>query len=370
MQGINRDLLTLRIEEIAQYDISENNVYGSSYLVSQNGEIVYRKNFGITNPQSNIPVTKNTIYRLASMTKPVTAIAALLLVDRGLLSLSDPVKKYIPEFETIHITSEDGADFGIVKRDVTVLHLLTHTSGIGSGNKESNMTNEDKQTIQNTVDFFVKAGLDYEPSAKSCYSPFGAFDVLAAVIEKVSGRDYEEFLKQELLLPCNMKDTTFVPSQSQWKRMITMHNKLDGKSCVGKTTENCVFESFPCSHKLAGAGLISTLDDYAHFARMLSEQGKIGDERLISEETFRLLTFPHATATETESWGLGVRVITNESYDTLPVGSFGWSGAYGTHFWVDPKNKITAILLKNSRFDGGSGNQSAQRFEKAVYDAL
>ncbi|MBO5060471.1 MAG: beta-lactamase family protein [Clostridia bacterium] len=372
MQQINRQLLKSNIEKIAQFDLAENNVFGASYIVRQVGEVVYKNHFGITDIVSNIAVTDDTMFRLASMTKPVTAMAVLMLIDRGILSLFDPVKKYLPKFENIHIISADGADLGETKTDVTILHLLTHTSGFGSI-KACKMTSEDKKTIHNTVDCFIGAGLDFEPFTQQAYSAFAAFDVLGAIIEKLTGEDYEEFLQREIFLPCNMKDTTFMPSDSQWKRMITMHNKSEGKSCVGKTEENCVFEDFPCSHKLAGAGLASTLTDYSRFAEMLLNKGKTNKTQIVSEETFNLLCVPHVPSDimpGNQRWGLSVRVITDDTYGTLPVGAYGWSGAYGSHFWIDPKNKITAVFMKNSGFDGGAGNKSACRFEKAVHDAL
>ena len=155
-----------------------------------------------------------------------------------------------------------------------------------------------------------------------------------------------------------------MPSDAQWKKIIDMHNNCKGNNCIEKIPDNCVFENFPATHKLAGAGLVSTLTDYSKFAEMLLYKVK-------GNRTFEMLAKAYITKTDTvpgQSWGLGVRVITDESYHYLPVGTFGWSGAYGSHFWCDPENDITAVYLKNSRIDGGAGNQSAYRFESAVYN--
>ena len=347
---------------------------GSSYKVCQNGKTIFKKHYGVTDLNEKTPVSDKTIFRLASMTKPVTAVAILILIDRGLISLSEPVKKHIPGFENIHIVTENGEDMGETKTDVTVMHLLTHTSGFGSI-KPTKMTTEDKKTVKNTVNCFIKAGLDFEPFTKKSYSPFAAFDVLVALTEKITGEDFEEFLKNEIFIPCDMKDTTFIPSEKQWERIITMHAKSeDGKSCKGQTTNGCVFEDFPANHKLGGAGLVSTLEDYSNFAEMLLNNGKTAKTRIVSEKTSRLLSTPYIPPcdiiTPKEQWGLGVRVVTSEDFGTLSKGSFGWSGAYGSHFWVDPENNITAVFMKNSKFDGGSSNQSARRFESAVYDSL
>ncbi|MBE6572281.1 MAG: beta-lactamase family protein [Ruminococcaceae bacterium] len=359
------------IEKCAKFDLDENNVFGSCYAVAQDGKNLYRGFFGHSNNDGK-SVDEKTVFRLASMTKPVTGFAALILVDIGLVSLDDPVKKYLPQFDGIRIVDAEGRDLGKAQNDVKILHLLTHTSGLGSI-KYVKTSDKDRETLDDTVTRFASAGLDFEPFTRQAYSAVAAFDAMALVIEKVTGRDYGEFLQNEIFLPCGMVDTTFVPSNEQWGRMAAMHAKVLGKSRVGHTDEGCVFENYPAAHNLAGAGLVSTLTDYEKFAAMLLDEGKAGGKALVSEESFKLYATAHVPPhimNRPESWGLGVRVIASEEYGTLPVGSFGWSGAYGTHFWVDPKNRITAVFMKNSRFDGGSGNNSAVRFEHAVANAL
>ena len=359
------------IEKCAKIDLDENNIFGSAYAVSQDGKNVYKGFFGHRD-KDGTPMDEKTVFRLASMTKPVTGFAALILIDRGLISLDDPVKKYLPQFDGIRIVDADGRDLGKAQNDAKILHLLTHTSGLGSI-KYVKTSDKDRETLDDTVTRFASAGLDFEPFTRQAYSAVAAFDAMALVIEKVTRRNYGEFLKNEIFIPCGMVDTTFVPSGEQWDRMAAMHAKILGKNAVGHTCEGCVFENYPAAHNLAGAGLVSTLTDYEKFAAMLLEKGKAGEKALVSEGSFKLYATAHVPPhimNRPESWGLGVRVIASEEYGTLPVGTFGWSGAYGTHFWVDPKNRITAVFMKNSRFDGGSGNRSAVRFEHAVSDAL
>lgn len=372
MRLLDENRLKQNINEAATYDLDSNNVYGSSYFVWQKGGIVFKKHFGFAGPDTNIKTDDSTMYRLASMTKPITAVAMLILSDRGLISLDDPISKYIPEFEGIHIITSDGIDIGKSKTSPTVLHCLTHTSGIGS-EKPVVPNCEERKTISATLGRFIDAGLDFEPFTKQAYSPYAAFDSLAYIAEKVTGQDYGDFLKNEIFIPCNMPDTTFSPTCEQWNRFVTMHNKVDGKNDVGITYPDCIFEKFPCSHKLAGAGLVSTLNDYSNFARMLLNNGEINNHKILSEQAIKALSMPYVPGDimpGNENWGLGVRVITDNSYPTLSAGSYGWSGAYGPHFWIDPENDICAVFMKNSRFDGGAGNKSARRFEKAVWDAL
>ncbi len=378
MNKLDKNLLKINIEKAVQFDFDNHKVFGSAYCVIQEGNVIYKNCFGTTSADNAEAVTENTIFRLASMTKPVTAIATLILVDRGQLSLSDKVSDYLPEFKDVHITqisdTNEKIDLGKAQNDITICHLLTHTSGIGSdAAKTQKMTDEDKKSIDNMVKFHSEIGLDFEPGTKEQYSGIGAFDVLVKIIEKITKTDYLHFLQQEIFEPCEMVNTTFVPTQEQWKQIIAMHNKVDGNNIVAKMKENCIFVDYPCTHYLGGAGLVSTLDDYSKFAKMLLYKGKTPKKQILSEETFRLLHTPFVSEEimpSTERWGLGVRVIVKEAYKTLPVGAFGWSGAYGSHFWIDPVNKIAAVFMKNSLFDGGAGNESARNFEKAVNDSF
>lgn len=378
MKMLNKDLLKSNIEKAALYDFENNKVFGSAYCVIQGEDEVYKKCFGVVSLNSTESVTENTIFRLASMTKPVTAIATLILVERGLLSLHDKVSKYLPEFKGVHITriSESGSllDSGEAKNEITIWNLLTHTAGIGSEPlKETKITFEDKKSLDATVRFYSRIGLDFEPGTKQQYSGTGAFDVLARIIEKVTDTDYMEFLIREIFEPCGMVNTTFIPTQEQWGEIIAMHKKEDGKNCEEEMIDNCVFADFSCTHYLGGAGLVSTLYDYSEFAKMLLNKGRTATKQIICEDTFKLLHTPFVSEDimpGNERWGLGVRVIVSDEYKNLPVGAFGWSGAYGTHFWIDPQNNIAAIYMKNSLFDGGAGNESACNFEKAVNDSL
>ena len=153
-------------------------------------------------------------------------------------------------------------------------------------------------------------------------------------------------------------------------RLVAMHQRADGENVEEPMADNCIFEQVPMTHFLGGAGLVSTLHDYCHFAELLLSEGTFRGRTILSRETFRLLCTPQVSKEimgGNERWGLGVRVITEEAYPHLPKGAFGWSGAYGSHFWIDPQNQLYAVFMKNSRVDGGSANESARKFEEAVY---
>lgn len=369
MKRIDISRLNENIEAVAHADLAENKVFGSSYAVCQCGEPLLVRHYGVSDPESRRATDGRTLYRLASMTKPVTGMAVLMLIERGILSTDTPIKQIIPEFDGIRIITPDGKDLGAAKNEITVLHLLTHTSGLGVS-KPDRMREADRADYLSSLKYYISAGLDFEPFTKQAYSGLAAFDALGLAVERVTGEDFEGFCRREIFAPLGMSDTAFTPTDEQWSRVTAMHTRTIGESRIGRTYDGCVFEQFPASHAPAGAGLVSSLGDYMKFAEMLQNEGA----GLVRRESFGLyrsaLVPDEVMNNALHNWGFGVRVITSENYGPLPVGAFGWSGAYGSHFWVDPVNRITAVYMKNSRFDGGAGNMSAKTFEKAVFEAL
>jgi len=373
--------LQINIETRAVADLSAGNIFGASALVRQNGTVIYENCFGSTAANGTQPVTFDTIYRLASMTKPITAVAVMQLVERGLIALDDPVETYLPQFSSPCVAVLDNnaqiIDTRPVRTKPTIRHLLTHTSGIGSGvREESNragMTDADRADIASMTNYYAHLPLSFEPFTKEEYSGIAAFDVLAAIIEHVTQESYDAVLRREVFEPCCMENTVFVPTEVQKLRVIAMHTKSNERAENAWTIDACNFEDIPCTHLLGGAGLLSTLHDYSNFAEMLLNDGCFADHRIISAASVREIATPHVPAhiqPGEQRWGLGVRVITDAAHKTLPVGTYGWSGAYGTHFWVDPVNRITAVYMKNSRYDGGAGAVTSLHFEEDVSSAL
>ncbi len=370
MKLLNKDLLNKYVDIMAEYDIENHKIFGSAYYVYQKNNLEFTKCYGTVDLNNEEKVTDTTMFRLASMTKPISTIAALILVDRGVISLEDSIDKYLPEYKGILIVDADGKESKPTKIP-TIKNLLNHTSGIGCNpNKETTLTQEEFKDLNGAASFYLRVGLDFDPESMQHYSPTGAFDILAKIIEIVSGMDYASFLQKEIFIPCDMPDTTFKPTKEQEKRIIAMHNRVDEQNAVFDMYDGCIFECYPYEHYLGGAGLASTLKDYANFAQMLLNKGEFNGTRILSEKTFNEMCTPQVSyelMPQTERWGLGVRIITDESYPNLPVGAFGWSGAYGSHFWIDPVNEIFAVYMKNSKFDGGAANESARYFERAVY---
>lgn len=380
MKKLNIEVLSENIKSRAESDIKENNICGASIAVISPDETLYKAHFGTLSAEDKSPLNDSTLFRMASMTKPVTAVAIMALYDKGLIDIDDPVENYLPQFEGRYIVKMiDGRAEKVCKAEttLTVKHLLTHTSGLLAGEcgvvYANKLSAEANKSLKGTVDYYSSVGLSFEPYTKNEYSPTAAFDVLSRIVEVISDTDYAEFVTKHITDPCGMSNTVFVPTEEQWRRIIPMHTKENGKSGVFEMKEGCVFENVPATHYLGGAGLISSLDDYTAFAKMLLNKGEINGNRVISEKAVKLISTPHVSESimpGNERWGLGVRVITSDNYKYLPVGAFGWSGAYGTHFWIDPINSIAAVYMKNSMFDGGSGAVTAANFEKDVFNSF
>ena len=381
MQYINAEKLEKTLNARLASDIQGNHLFGASLYVSQNGQTIYQNSMGVADPETGVPVTEKTLFRIASMTKPITAVAALILEEQGKLSLNDPVSRYYSQFahKDIAEVDENGAlrTVGPAVTPITLRHLLTHSSGIGSGPvgvaQSSAMTPEDLSTVSSTVAYFGRQALSFEPGTKGEYSAYAAFDVLTGIIEQVAEVDYETFLRQNIFAPCQMEDTAFELTPAQWQRMSAMHDQKDGKNCISPTVPGCVFEKFPCTHYLGGAGLASTLADYSHFADMLVQGGVYQGNRILSEASVKEMGRPQLSADVPQNGntrGLGVRIITDPNYPALPLGTFGWSGAYGSHFWIDPANNIAAVYMKNTRHDPGAGSITGYHFEEDVYASM
>ncbi len=381
MKTLNRDILKALIEAEANKDLAESKIGHAVIMVKQGDELVYSGVFGEKHIGKGDAPTEDTLFRLASMTKPITATAALILVDRGLISLDDKIEKYLPEYKDLEIGRlDENGNIVIVGKNPTpptIRHCLSHSSGIGSmplGDKLFSMMGVNKDTtLAKVVDHYASQPIAFEPGKAEFYSPMVGLDVIARIIELVSGMSFGEFVRKEITEPLGMSDTTFAPTAEQWERMVGLHNRVDGKSVDAPADEGCVFGNFPVTYTCGGAGLASTAADYMKFAEMLLGDGKRGDVRILSEaaaKEMRTPQLPESVMPVHQIWGLGVRVITMDCYVRLPVGAYGWSGAYGSHFWIDPVNKVIGIYMKNSWYDGGSGTYTGARLEEIVHNSF
>ena len=312
----------IAIEQRIREDLASGHIKGAAVHVSRWGETLYEAHFG--------NVRENTLFRLASMTKPITAAAVLILADRKKLSLKDPVIKYLPGFPA----------------ELQIIHLLSHCSGLSQSYYADHITDQYRADPALLVDYISSVPFDHAPGTHPEYNPVAAFALLTAIVEKAAEVDFATFAEKEIFVPLGMTDTTFLPTKEQWARLTPMEDTVPG----------CIFEGYPVTNPLGGAGLVSSLADYVKFAQMLLDKGA----GILSENAVRTMS-----TAQFGTWGCGVRVVGENN--RLPKGSYGWSGAYGTHFWVDPTKGIVAVYMKNSRKDGGAGAVTAAHFEEDVY---
>lgn len=365
-------LLEYHISKRIHCDVDARRVCGAAVAVLQRGELLYRANFGRQHPEKETPLRPDAVFRIASMTKPITAVAVLQLVQQGKLGLQDEVAKYLPQYQQIPM-----AGGGCNTVPMRIWHLLTHTSGMEGVPSYKDITHhmlpEDNKNTAAAADFYATLPLPYEPGTYRRYSGRAAFDLLGRIVELASGVEFAEYLRQNIFQPCGMVDTTFAPSPAQWERMVGLHDYIGRCSLAAPTVPGCVVDDCPVTHPLGGGGLASTMDDYIKFAQVLQNKGQTPNGRILDEMWIHEMARPQLPVelmSEDVNQGLGVRVITGDGYPWLPVGAFGWSGAYGTHFWIDPVNEITAIYMKNSRYDGGSGAITAKHFEEDVFQSI
>ena len=375
MKLLNVEKLRENIENRINGDMAAGRVDGVVIIVNQNGNTLYKNAFGskVAGAEDGQMKT-DTVYRLASMTKPVTGAAAMIAMQRGYFSPEDEISMYLDGFKDLDIGDVDENGNIVIKGkskgNVKIKHCLTHSSGIGTGpigdKIFAGVDFTKMTTLADIVDFYKDKPLWCEPGEAQLYSPIVGLDIIARIIEIKSGMPYAEFLKKEIFEPIGMKDTTFAPTEEQWDRMVGMHNMVDGKSVPHPMCDGCVFLNFPVTYHNGGAGLASTAEDYIKFAQMLLDKGRVGDKQIIEPKFIEEMSkpqLPYHIMPAHEIWGYTVRVIVAESYQRLPVGAFGWSGAFGTHFFVDPVNNVCAVYLKNSAYDGGSGALTAANFE-------
>ncbi len=343
------------LTDMIEKDILEEKIFGAAVRVVEKENSLVDLDIG---------VSKNDLFRLASMTKPITAVAILIAEERGLLHLGDSVKKYLPEYADMTIGKLINGEIVAshkAENEIKIFHLLSHTSGILCGDMgEQNFpeVNLHRNSLEQATSYYPKTLLAFEPFTQESYSPLAAFDIAARIIELVSSLEYDDFLRQYIFAPLDIKDTGFSLSKERRERLTPMHAQdKSGHSMevhLGGTMGN-----LPDTYFSAGGGLAGSADDYLKFALMLLHNGA----GLLKPESVNKM------ASEVwPGWGLGVRIVGNDPY--LNRMTYGWSGAYGTHFFIDPSQDLVAIYMKNSMYDGGSGAQSARAFERLVMQNL
>ncbi len=362
--------------------VDEGKLAGVTTLVARHGKLVHFDAYGVKNLDTRAPLTKDTIFRIASMTKPVIGVAMMMLWEEGKWKLDDPVSKHIPEFAGLKVATPNGEV--PQTRPMTMRQLMSHTAGFDTsgGYQGKNITDRTKP-LQGMIDALARLPLASQPGTDWAYGP--VVDIQGYVVEKLSGQPLDVFLKSRIFDPLGMSDTGFWVDASKKDRVTNVHTYGDDKKITtapsqSDPTRKPVFLS-------GGGGLLSTTEDYWKFSQMVLNGGQANGKRLLKASTVELMRtnvladgvkvdlYGPAYNIEGIGFGLDFAVIMDRGKANTPEGkgSFYWGGAFGTWFWIDPTNDLIVIgmmqNLSGSTPTGGSP-QVRPLSRKLVYAAL
>ena len=382
-----------RLDAVMKRYVDDGRVAGVVVLVGRGGRVAHLEAFGQADREAKAPMRADTIFRMASMTKAITSVAALMLVEEGRLGLADPVSRYIPAFKktTVMVAPPAGAVAGTpvsavpAKREITIRDLLTHTAGISYGwgpaeaqYKAANVLGwyfaDKAEPIAAAVERLAALPFEAQPGEKYVYG--FSTDILGAVVEKASGLSLDEFFRTRIFEPLGMRDSYFFLPADKKGRLAAVYSAKDDGSierAPDPGTGQGAYVEGPRQCFSGGAGVVSTARDYARFLEALLEGGELDGVRLLSPKTVELMTSNHVGTLFNEGrtgFGLGFEVVEHlgRAGRHGSVGEFGWGGAYYTSYWVDPEEKLVAVFLSQLLPAGGLDLQS--RFRALVYQSI
>jgi len=381
-----------RVTELVQRHLDAKSFSGAVTLVARNGRIGHFEAQGLMDIESKKPMPKDGIFRIMSMTKPVVGVSILMMIEEGKVRLNDPVSRFIPSFKDLQVgvalpaaPGRGGAPapgaggrgappryYAVpAEREITVRDLLTHTSGLASGAVSNGSAGPLAATpTEKLADYIPRLGksvLEFQPGTRWAYSAAAGMDVLAHIVEITSKTPFDQFVKQRIFDPLGMKDTGFAPQENNPRAVTLYQRQPDGTLRKGNPPGfmNGIYFS-------GGGGLYSTVEDYLQFGMMLVNGGQYNGKRLLAPRTVEMMATVAAPDTlpgrpRGESYGLSVRVVNDPMARNswLSEGSFGWSGAFGTHFWVDRKQNLVAVVMTQT-----SNQEFLRDFENMVMQAV
>lgn len=391
------------IGRVMEEYLSNREIAGAALIIRKKSGVIYKNKWGFSDLSGQKPVAYNSIYRMMSMTKCITAASVMKLYDDGKLSLDDPLSKYIPSFSAMKVVDDpryvytgEVRPFALIwklftfkmeriktvpaKREITLRDLLSHSSGLQQGMAGLIAMMKDKRpktTLSEQAKIFSEYPLDFQPGEGTGYSPTAAYDMLGRVIEIVSGKSVEDYMRETIFSPLDMQDTFFYPhSEDQKQRIVRVYKRKKEKLIdVTDTKEDMdsLLHRGTQGYMAGCGGLFSTVEDYEHFAEMLLNEGEYKGHRVLQKETVRLI-YTEAPEKHLEPdpgcvWGLGVKIRQDPARGNLPVtaGTYGWSGAFGTHFFVSPKDDLEAVFVTNRTDLGGSGSYISRKVEELIF---
>jgi CubicO group peptidase (beta-lactamase class C family) len=370
--GISAERLS-RIHAAMQRYVDRGEVAGVVTLVARRGRIVHLDAVGWRDAEAKAAMTGDTIFRIASMTKPITSAALMMLFEEGHFLLSDPVGKWLPEFAEMKVVQPAPPGERVetpystipAKRPITIKHLLTHTAGLPNAYRgwtqpdylKATARQKSNETMADTLGRVAKLPLNFQPGEAWEYGP--ATDVVGRLVEVMSGQTLDEYFRKRIFEPLGMRDTYFYLPASKVDRLAALYRpgsdkKIQLAEAPGPDSR---WVKEPHVYFSGAGGLVSTASDYFRFQQMMLNGGELDGVRLLGRKTVELMTANHTG--DLPIWltgpgygfGLGYSVVRDIGATGLPasVGSFGWGGAFCTYFWVDPKEEMVGILMAQVR---------------------
>jgi len=387
-----------RITQFFQGDVDKGAIPGAVVLLARNGKLVYLQAIGYQDREKRAPMKPDAIFRMASMTKPVTSVAVMMLAEEGKIDLIAPVYQYLPDFKDVRVGVEKvnpsagkpELSFEDPKRPMTVQDLLRHTSGlvygpfgntlVHQGYNKANLF-DGGQTLAEFVTKLSKLPLAHQPGTVWEYGM--STDVLGRIVEVVSGMSFDRFVEERITTPLGMHDTAFYLSAAQRPRLAELQaDPATGRRPGSSSAEDLTKEKQKWFS--GGGGLLSTASDYARFCQMLLNKGELNGVRILAPKTLAVMTSDQIppgiprlgledlapTPEMGHGFGLGFAVRTDAGHSPLSgsVGDYFWAGAYGTYFWIDPQEKMFAVLLTQMPFPQSGPYRRAMR--ELAYGAL
>lgn len=374
------------IDQMFEVAVAKKELSGVVAAVVNKNQILYLNAFGKQDVGKNIPIAKDTVFRIASMTKPVTSVAIMMLVEQGKLRLDDAASQYLPALkgrEVIATFNEKDGTYTTrpAKQEITIRHLLAHTSGFGYGFANATVAKLQEKTRKPPRDF----PLLFDPGTKWQYS--GSTGLLGDIVVKLTGQSLENYFQTNILRPLRMTDTSFYLPEEKMARLVTTHRR----------TDKGLMET-PNPAKYTGTesgegGLVSTAADYAAFVQMLLNEGTLHNTRLLKAATVRQMTsnqigsatvgempavvpslsaaFPFGAGKDKFGMGFQITMTEGKSSNERSAGSYAWAGIFNTHFWVDPKRGIGVVFLTQEMpFYNATTMDVMKRFERLIYANL
>lgn len=354
--------------------IDARDISGAVTVVAAKDKLLAADAIGLADIAKNKPMELDSLFWLASMTKPFTAVSILMLQDEGKLKVSDPVEKFIPEFAALKTPTGQPAH-------ITIEQILTHTSGLGEGDAAAIKA---AHTLRDLIPIYLASPMLYEPGDHWRYTQSG-INVAARIVEVTSGRSFDKFVSKRILKPLGMKSTTFYPNKKQRSRLATPYVK-------DKQTGSLTAAPYPDygnkgQPPFGNGGLFSTGPDYARFCQMLLNGGTFRGKQYLSPAAYQQLTTVHTGELKTGflqteeygnwgmnyGWGIGVAILKAPHpgvAEMLSPGTFGHGGAWGTQAWIDPVRGLAYILMVQRPGVNGDASKLRQAFQQAASDAF